>query len=389
MFSGCAPYPCVLSKNTKAKSIVGIEINPEGHRYGLGNLELNRLRNVALICGDVKKEVPRINRHIIGLKSAIDGKELKSRLAENPLIMELHLFKKDLFGNKPALEKTILRLKKKKIQIILHMPFPEKEDCWLGGKKPENALKTLKVLGELCKKHGAAAVVHVTWGIPEIGEEEIANNVRKLREYYDYFYFENGIKGFGKTEQVLRIGGQAGIKNVCIDTAHLYIIYRDSEKIIDHIERMQQDFGTYFHLSDSDGTTEGGLFDSGFIDLKRIIPYVQKGIAEVRSRDEKNPLEMTGSFREVTSEQRKFDRILMPLPKSAGDFIGTALLAARKGTIIHFYSFLREDDFAGAERIVGAACRKAGRKWRKLALVKCGQHAPRTFRVCLDFEVLD
>ena len=60
MFSGCAPYPCVLSKNSSAKKILGIELNPEGHKYGVENIELNKLKNVKLICGDVKKEVPKL-----------------------------------------------------------------------------------------------------------------------------------------------------------------------------------------------------------------------------------------------------------------------------------------------------------------------------------------
>jgi len=35
MFSGCAPYCCVIAKNAKTKvnSVIGIEINPEGHKY--------------------------------------------------------------------------------------------------------------------------------------------------------------------------------------------------------------------------------------------------------------------------------------------------------------------------------------------------------------------
>jgi tRNA (guanine37-N1)-methyltransferase len=42
MFSGCAPYPCVIAKNTKAKEIVGIEINPCGHEYAVENVLLNQ-----------------------------------------------------------------------------------------------------------------------------------------------------------------------------------------------------------------------------------------------------------------------------------------------------------------------------------------------------------
>ena len=389
MFSGCAPYPCVFAKNTKARTIVGIEINPEGYRYGLKNLELNKLKNVVLINGDVNKEVPRIYKHILGLKSSIDEDELTRRLMEKPLMMEFHLFKRDLFENRYALEKIIQEFKKKNIQVIMHMPFPEKENHWLGGKTIDESLVVLKVLGDICKTYDVKAVVHVTWGKPEISDEEIANNIKKLKEYYDYFYFENGIESYSTTDQILRISKYAGIKNVCIDTAHLYIVYKNNEKIIHHINAMRENFNTYFHLSDSDGIGEGMLIDSGDVDIERILAYVLRGIVEVRSKDEKNPIEMIGSYREIISEQKKFNRILMPLPKSAGDFLDTALLAAKKGTIIHFYNFLREDNFTEAERIVDAACKRAGRTWRKIAFVKCGQHAPRTFRICLDFEVLN
>lgn len=34
MFSGCAPYVCVIAKNTKAKEVWGIELNPIAHKYG-------------------------------------------------------------------------------------------------------------------------------------------------------------------------------------------------------------------------------------------------------------------------------------------------------------------------------------------------------------------
>jgi len=61
MFSGAAPYVCVIAKKSKVKEVVGIEINPEGHKYGLENLKLNKITNARLYCGDVKKIVPKLN----------------------------------------------------------------------------------------------------------------------------------------------------------------------------------------------------------------------------------------------------------------------------------------------------------------------------------------
>lgn len=62
-FSGVAPYPVVISKNSKASKIIGVELNPAAHKYALKNLVLNKVNNgfsesdprVVLIKGDVKK----------------------------------------------------------------------------------------------------------------------------------------------------------------------------------------------------------------------------------------------------------------------------------------------------------------------------------------------
>ena len=60
MFSGCAPYVCVIAKNTKAKEVVGIEINPAAHKYAEENIRLNKLSNVRLYKGDVRKVIPKL-----------------------------------------------------------------------------------------------------------------------------------------------------------------------------------------------------------------------------------------------------------------------------------------------------------------------------------------
>ncbi len=90
----------------------------------------------------------------------------------------------------------------------------------------------------------------------------------------------------------------------------------------------------------------------------------------------------------VPKLKKKFDRILMPLPKNAEDFLDTALKASKKGTIIHFYDFLHQDHFPLAEQKVAEACKEAKKKFKVLNFTKCGQQSPRTFRICLDFKVL-
>lgn len=85
--------------------------------------------------------------------------------------------------------------------------------------------------------------------------------------------------------------------------------------------------------------------------------------------------------------KKKFDRILMPLPKGAEKYLDLALKSVKKKGIIHFYDFLNEDEFDKAKEKIDKTCKKLKKKYKILRLVKCGQYSPHVFRVCVDFEV--
>mgnify|MGYP003930534961 CR=1 FL=1 len=55
MFAGIGPFPITLAKYSKAKKIYGIEINKTAYKYFKKNIELNRVKNVEPILGDVRK----------------------------------------------------------------------------------------------------------------------------------------------------------------------------------------------------------------------------------------------------------------------------------------------------------------------------------------------
>ncbi len=61
MFSGIGVYPIIISKNSKAKEVYGIEINPIAHDYAIENTMLNKLTNLNLFKGNVKTILPKIN----------------------------------------------------------------------------------------------------------------------------------------------------------------------------------------------------------------------------------------------------------------------------------------------------------------------------------------
>lgn len=51
--SGVAPFPVIFSKHSKAKRIVGLELNPEAHRFAVENVGLNKCKNVEVFKGNV------------------------------------------------------------------------------------------------------------------------------------------------------------------------------------------------------------------------------------------------------------------------------------------------------------------------------------------------
>ncbi len=97
MFSGCGPLPIVLGKNTQAKSIVGIELNPVGHKYASQNVKLNKLKNVEVINGDVRTIIPKLkkkfDRILMPLPKTADEFLVDAlKVAKKGTIIHLYLF---------------------------------------------------------------------------------------------------------------------------------------------------------------------------------------------------------------------------------------------------------------------------------------------------------
>lgn len=83
----------------------------------------------------------------------------------------------------------------------------------------------------------------------------------------------------------------------------------------------------------------------------------------------------------------QFDRVIMPWPQRADEFLSIALKRIKKGGIVHFYDFQPEGAFGNAKQIVLAACKKAKKKCDILRVVECGQVGVRMYRVCVDAVV--
>ena len=113
-----------------------------------------------------------------------------------------------------------------------------------------------------------------------------------------------------------------------------------------------------------------------------------KAVEYMRENVEKNHVEvevLEGDVRDVVPKLGKFDRIVMPLPKDAGDFLDVAFPALNEGGVVHFYGFAQSPEKAAEElvRIVEGMGYEAG----VLDAVACGSYNPAITRTCVYFRL--
>ncbi len=84
----------------------------------------------------------------------------------------------------------------------------------------------------------------------------------------------------------------------------------------------------------------------------------------------------------VPKLNRKFDRIIMPLPASSLKFLGLALKYIKNNGVIHLYFFSDEPGVKTVINFISGKC-----KCRILKIVRCGQQSPKIYRWCADFRV--
>ncbi|MCS7118619.1 MAG: class I SAM-dependent methyltransferase family protein [Archaeoglobaceae archaeon] len=59
MFAGVGPFPIVIAKLSKAKEVIGIELNSVAVDYFKKNIKINKVKNVVAIEGDVAEIIPK------------------------------------------------------------------------------------------------------------------------------------------------------------------------------------------------------------------------------------------------------------------------------------------------------------------------------------------
>ncbi|MBI2564849.1 tRNA (guanine-N1)-methyltransferase [Candidatus Woesearchaeota archaeon] len=87
--------------------------------------------------------------------------------------------------------------------------------------------------------------------------------------------------------------------------------------------------------------------------------------------------------------KEKFDRIIMPLPKTSEEFLPIAFFVSKPKTLIHYYSFYPEEEIDSAKKNILTICKKSKVSCKILNIVRAGQSAPRIYRYCFDILIIN
>jgi tRNA (guanine37-N1)-methyltransferase len=111
------------------------------------------------------------------------------------------------------------------------------------------------------------------------------------------------------------------------------------------------------------------------------VDYMEENILINNIEDKVEPVE--GDVEEVVPELGKFDRIIMPLPESANEFLELASEHTEYNGVIHYYRFLEDDNW----KKLGDEVREKVESHDLLNRSECGERGPSVKRVCLDIQV--
>jgi len=87
--------------------------------------------------------------------------------------------------------------------------------------------------------------------------------------------------------------------------------------------------------------------------------------------------------------KKKYDRILMPLPKTGDDFLQSAFKCSKKGTVIHFY-FIgeRNQPFEMGAKVIKEKAKQSKIKYKILKKRICRPFSPSKVQVVFDIKVI-
>ncbi len=94
-----------------------------------------------------------------------------------------------------------------------------------------------------------------------------------------------------------------------------------------------------------------------------------------------------GDVNEIVPGLEEFDRVIMPLPGSAIEFLDVAVNALKDEGIIHLYSFIEDENYDSVEKNIGKVISSIGLEYEVTDRVRCGYKSPSEDRYCFDIKI--
>ena len=126
-----------------------------------------------------------------------------------------------------------------------------------------------------------------------------------------------------------------------------------------------------------------------YIELNMTLNKVKNKIVLLNGNIKDVTNKITGGF-SVNNEKVpvKFDVIVMPRPQLKDMFLREAFSLSKKGTMIYYYDFCKNDEIENVVSRVKDEAKKAKKKIKILKVKKAGEIAPYKYRIRVDFKVL-
>ena len=96
---------------------------------------------------------------------------------------------------------------------------------------------------------------------------------------------------------------------------------------------------------------------------------------------------LQGDVLEVVPGLGEFDRIIMPLPESADEFLELALDHIADKGVIHYYRFMEDENWDTIEKEIDERVSEKALEYEVLDRAECGERGPTSTRICIDFKV--
>ncbi|MBI2085388.1 MAG: class I SAM-dependent methyltransferase family protein [Candidatus Aenigmarchaeota archaeon] len=84
----------------------------------------------------------------------------------------------------------------------------------------------------------------------------------------------------------------------------------------------------------------------------------------------------------------KFDRVVMPYPAGAHEFLDIAIGCLKKNGFIHFYTISKEGEEDAGKELLGKEANKLGRKTVNVESRKVLPYAPRMWKRCVEAQIV-